>query len=336
MITIQNYPLAVAACVLAMICWGSWQNTTNLAARSLGRPWRFELYYWDFVTGILLAALAYALTLGSTGSQGRSFAADLAQASPASIGSALLGGAIWNLGTLLLVAAIAIAGMSVAFPIGGGIGWLLGILVNYLAAPVGNVVWLGAGMAAVAAAIFFCMRAYGMLASTQAQPPFKGILLSVAAGLLIAFFFRFTANSLDRLDAPQPGRLTPYTALVFFAAGAWVSTFLFNPVFMRRPVAGPPLTAADYFAAPPRVHLLGLVGGGIWVTGMMLALLASDTAGDAISYGLSNAAPVVAALWGVFVWREFAAAPPAAHRLLRGMFACYVAGLGLLVAARLL
>jgi glucose uptake protein len=336
MFTIQSYPWAVAACVVAMICWGSWQNTTNLAARSLGRPWRFELYYWDFVTGILLAALAYAFTLGSTGGPGRPFAADLAQASPASIGSALLGGAIWNLGTLLLVAAITIAGMSVAFPIGGGIGWLLGILVNYVAQPVGNVVWLGAGMAAVAVAILLCMRAYGMLASSQARPPLKGILLSVAAGLLIAFFFRFTAASLDRFDTPQPGRLTPYTALVFFAAGAWASTFVFNPFFMRRPVEGAPVGVADYLTAPASVHLFGLVGGGIWVTGMMLALLASDVAGDAISYGLSNAAPVVAALWGVFVWREFAAAPAAARPLLGGMFACYVAGLGLLVAARLL
>ena len=335
MVTIDEYPLAVAACFLAMICWGSWQNTTNLAGKLLGRPWRFELYYWDFVTGILLAALAYALTFGSTGGEGRSFAADLSQASPASIGSAMLGGGIWNLGTLLLVAAIAIAGMSVAFPIGGGIGWLLGILVNYLANPVGNAAWLFAGMAVVAVAILLCMKAYGLLAEGQSRPPLKGILLSVAAGLLIAFFFRFTAAALDRPDAPEAGRLTPYTALVFFALGAWVSTLLLNPLFMRRPVEGAAVTWSDYAAAPAGVHLLGLAGGGIWVTGMMLALLASHVAGDAISYGLSNAAPMVAAAWGVLVWGEFAEAPPTARRFLGGMFALYLVGLILLVTARL-
>ena len=152
---------------------------------------------------------------------------------------------------------------------------------------------------------------------------------------MIAFFFRFAAAALDRPDTPEPGRLTPYTALVFFSLGAWVSTLLLNPIFMRRPVEGAPVAWSDYTAAPAGVHLLGLIGGGIWVTGMLLALLASAVAGDAISYGLSNAAPMVAAAWGVFVWREFAGAPPAARRLLIGMFGLYFLGIILLVVASL-
>jgi glucose uptake protein len=335
MFTIENYAWAVVACVVAMVCWGSWQNTTNLASRALGRPWRFELYYWDFVSGILLVAILYALTFGSMGSVGRSFSTDLAQASTSSITSAMMGGVIWNLGTLLLVAAIAMTGMSVAFPIGGGIGWLLGILVNYIAAPVGNPAFLFLGMAVVAVAIYLSMRSYRLLAKQTARPPLKGIVLAFAAGILIAFFYRFAGASLAADFAqPETGKLTPYTALVFFALGAWLSTFLANPFFMRKPVEGTPVRFADYRGVPARIHLLGVVGGGIWISGMMASLLASGKAGFAISYGLSNAAPVVAALWGLLVWKEFAAAPQGTHRLLGGMFTCYLIGLVLIVAAR--
>lgn len=336
MFTIESYSLAVAACILAMVCWGSWQNTRNLAARALGRPWRFELYYWDFISGTVLFAVLYGLTLGSLGGVGRGFLDDLFQASATSIASAMIGGVIWNLGTLLLVAAIAIAGMSVAFPIGGGIGWLLGIVVNYVADPVGNPAYLFSGMGVVAVAVYLSMRAYRLLAQQTARPPLKGILLSFAAGILIAFFYRFAGASLvGDFAAPEAGKLTPYTALVFFALGAWLSTWAVNPFFMRRPVEGDPVRFADYRAVRARIHLLGVSGGGIWITGMMVSLLASGKAGFAISYGLSNAAPVVAALWGILVWKEFAAAPPVAHRLLGGMFACYLIGLVLIVVARL-
>ncbi|MGD1097114.1 MAG: multidrug DMT transporter permease [Bryobacteraceae bacterium] len=334
MFTIESYALAVVACVVAMVCWGSWQNTRNLAERVLGRPWRFELYYWDFISGLLLVALLCALTFGSMGSVGRSFPRDLCQASASSIALAMISGVIWNLGTLLLVAAIAIAGMSVAFPIGGGIGWLLGILVNYIAKPVGNSAYLFSGMAVVAVAIFLSMRSYRLLAKETAKPPLKGIVLSFAAGILIAFFYRFAGASMaGNFADPEPGKLTPYTALVFFALGAWLSTFFANPMFMRKPVQGAPVGFADYRSVPPVIHLIGLVGGGIWIGGMMVSLLASGKASFAISYGLSSASPVVAALWGVFVWKEFAAAPPVAHRLLGGMFACYLFGLVLIVVA---
>lgn len=324
------------ACIVAMVCWGSWQNTRNLAAQRLGRPWRFELYYWDFITGTLVAAVVYALTIGSMGGVGRGFLDDLSQASGSSIASAMIGGAIWNLGTLLLVAAIAIAGMSVAFPIGGGIGWLLGIGVNYIADPVGHPAYLFSGMAVVAVAVYLSMRSYRLLAQQTARPPLRGIVLSFAAGILIAFFYRFAGASLVAdFAAPEAGKLTPYTALVFFALGAWLTTFVFNPFFMRKPVEGKPVGLVDYRSVPSMIHLLGLAGGAVWITGMMMSLLASDKAGFAISYGLSNAAPVVAAIWGIFVWKEFAAAPPKTHRLLAGMFACYLVGLVLIVVARL-
>jgi glucose uptake protein len=334
MLTIESYALAVVACVVAMVCWGSWQNTTNLAGWVLGRPWRFELYYWDFSSGLLLIAIVCALTFGSMGNVGRGFPSDLAQASALSIAFAMISGVIWNLGTLLLVAGIAIAGMSVAFPIGGGIGWLVGIIVNYIAKPVGKSGYLFSGMAAVAVAIYLSMRSYRLLAKETARPPLKGIVLSFAAGTLIAFFFRFAgASMVGDFANPEPGKLTPYTAFVFFALGAWLSTFLANPIFMRKPVQGAPVSFANYRSVPAVIHLIGLLGGAIWGGGMMVSLLASGKASFAISYGLSSASPVAAALWGVFVWKEFAAAPPVAHRLLAGMFACYLIGLVLIVIA---
>jgi len=308
MVIIENYTLAIFLCVLAMICWGSWQNTQNL----IGKPWRFELYYWDFVSGILVASLIAALTIGSLGTQGRTFFQDIQQADLANLGSAMLGGAIWNLGTLLLIAAIAIAGMSVAFPIGGGIGWLLGILVNYDAAEVKNSPMLFVGMAIILVAILFSMISYKKLASETKKPTMKGILLSFAAGLLIAFFYKFVANSLagNTLEqggviALEVGKLSPYTAVFFFSIGAFLSTFIFNPVFMRKPVQGTPVTFSDYFKGTSRMHLFGLLGGAIWCAGNIASFMAVNTASPAISYALSNAAPMIAAIWGIFVWKEF-------------------------------
>jgi len=332
MILIENYTLAVMLCILAMICWGSWQNTQNLA----GKAWRFELFYWDFILGIFLFSLVMAFTFGSTGTSGRSFLQDLQQAAWPHIISAAVGGAVWNLGTLLLVAAISIAGMSVAFPIGGGIGWILGIIINYMGKPEGNPYLLFGGSAVIALAILFSMASYRKLASTQHQAPLKGILLSFAAGLLIAFFYRFVASSLDTTFVPEEaGKLTSYTAVVIFSIGAIISTIIFNPIFMRKPIQGSPVTLSDYYKGTGRIHLFGLLGGAIWCLGNSVSFMAVGSASPAISYGLSNSAPVVAALWGIFAWKEFREAPKGTNRLLFLMFLCYLIGLGLIVYARI-
>lgn len=331
MILVENYTLAVILCILAMICWGSWQNTQNLA----GKDWRFELFYWDFILGILLFALFMAFTFGSLGNAGRSFFADVKQATLPNLLNAAVGGAIWNLGTLLLVAAISIAGMSVAFPIGGGIGWILGIVINYLGSPEGNPYLLFGGSLVIVAAILFSMIAYRRLAKKQQKAPLKGILLSFAAGLLIAFFYRFVASSLDTSFLPETaGKITSYTAVVLFSVGALVSTLIFNPFFMRRPVQGSPVSMQAYFRGARPAHLFGLLGGAIWCLGNSVSFMSVGSASPAISYGLSNSAPVVAALWGIFVWKEFRDAPEGTNRLLFLMFLCYLVGLALIVYAR--
>jgi glucose uptake protein len=331
MVLIQNYALAVFLCAVAMICWGSWQNTQNL----IGKKWRFELYYWDFSIGILLFALLMAFTFGSIGNEGRSFLPDLKQATPENLISAAVGGVIWNVGTLLLVAAISVAGMSVAFPIGGGIGWTLGILINYIGKPEGNPLFLFTGTAFIILAILFSMQSYKKLASHQKKPTLKGILLSFFAGLCIAFFYRFVASSLATDFTPaEAGKISSYTAVVFFSIGALLCTILLNPIFMARPVQGEPVIISVWFKGGTRTHLLGMLGGVIWCLGNSVSFMSVAAASPAISYGLSNSAPVVAALWGIFVWKEFKDAPRGTNLLLSLMFACYLIGLGFIVYSR--
>lgn len=331
MVLVQNYTLAVFLCALAMICWGSWQNTQNL----IGKGWRFELYYWDFSIGIVLFSILMAFTFGSFGGQGRSFIPDVQQADTRYLLSSAVGGFIWNVGTLLLVASISIAGMSVAFPIGGGIGWTLGILINYLGKPEGNPYFLFGGTIVIIIAIFVSMQSYRKLAIHQKKPSFMGIFLALLAGICIAFFYRFVALSLATDFSPaDAGKISSYTAVVFFSFGALISTLLVNPLFMARPVQGEPVKISEWFRGTSKTHLLGMLGGAIWCLGNSVSFMAVGAASPAISYGLSNAAPVVAAIWGIFVWKEFRDSPKGINLLLTLMFAFYLIGLVLIVYSR--
>jgi glucose uptake protein len=331
MVLIQNYGLAVFLCVIAMICWGSWQNTRNL----IGTGWRFELFYWDYTLGIVIFALIMAFTFGSFGNQGRSFIPDLAQADPKYLLSSAIGGFIWNIGTLLLTASIAVAGMSVAFPIGGGIGWTLGILINYLGKPEGNAALLFGGTAVIVLAILVSMQSYRKLADQQKKTSLKGITLAFLAGICIAFFYRFVASSLATDFTPEEaGKISSYTAVVLFSLGALISTIIINPIFMANPVEGAPVKMSQWFRGKSKAHLLGALGGAIWCLGNSVSFMSVGGASPAISYGLSNAAPVVAALWGIFVWKEFNGAPKGTNLLLTLMFAFYIIGLVLIVYSK--
>ena len=117
----DNYTLAVIFCIVTMLCWGSWGNTQKLA----GKTWRYELFYWDYVIGVVLFALVSGLTAGSLGGGEWNFVTNLRQASVANLGSAFLGGIVFNAANILLAAAISIAGMSVAFPVGIGLALVL-------------------------------------------------------------------------------------------------------------------------------------------------------------------------------------------------------------------
>ncbi|HOS72549.1 MAG TPA: GRP family sugar transporter [Bacteroidales bacterium] len=326
----QTYSLAVILCIITMLCWGSWGNTQKLA----GKTWRFELFYWDFVTGILIFSLLFGFTLGSIGEHGRSFVPDIIQADAGNILNAFLGGVVFNASNILLVAAMAIAGMAVAFPVGVGIALALGVIINYIFTPKGDPVILFSGLALIVAAIVIDAIAYKKHSTTLQKVSGKGILLSVGAGVLMSLFYRFVASSMvTDFTNPEAGRLTPYSALFFFAAGVLVSNFLFNYILMKKPVEGSPLTFSDYRKGSAKVHLIGILGGLIWNLGMSMSILAADKAGFAISYGLGQGATLVAAFWGVFIWKEFKGAGKTVNTLLFLMFMAYLAGLALLVYA---
>lgn len=331
MYIVETYALAVFFCVITMFCWGSWANTTKLASSD----WRFELFYWDYALGILLFSVFSAFTLGSIGTEGRSFLADVAQADNAHIRSALLGGVLFNAANILLVAAIGIAGMSVAFPVGIGLALVIGVIVNYLDKPEGNVSLLFGGVALVAVAILLNATAYRRLMSKTSGVLSKGLLLAVVAGCLMGLFYKYVANSMfPDFRVPEAGKLSPYTAVFFFAVGIMLSSFVFNTALMYRPFAGEPVSFRQYLTGSPKNHLVGILGGLIWNIGMSLNILASGKAGPAISYGLGQGATVIAAVWGIFIWKEFKNAPAGTGKLLNLMLLLYVIGLGLIIAAR--
>ena len=156
------------------------------------------------------------------------------------------------------------------------------------------------------------------------------------AGLLMGYFYRFVAASMSAdFVNPEAGKLSPYTAIVVFSTGILASSFLWNTIVMIKPFVGQPVAIGDYFTkGTPRLHLIGILGGVIWNIGMSLSIMASGSAGFAISYGLGQGATLVAALWGVFIWKEFKSAPAGTNKLLAFMFGSFIVGLGLIVAAR--
>jgi glucose uptake protein len=308
-----------------MLCWGSWGNTQKLA----GKTWRYELFYWDYVIGVLLLSLISAFTIGSFGEGGRGFVEDLAQADMSNIGSAFLGGIIFNAANILLSTAIAIAGMAVAFPIGIGLALVLGVIINYMGSQKGDPVFLFLGVALIAVAIILNAIAYKKTSGGNQKVSSKGISVSILAGLLMSFFYRFVAASmdLDNFVTPAAGKMTPYTAVVIFALGIFISNFVFNTILMRKPISGEPTNYKAYFSGNFKIHMVGVIGGIIWGIGNSLNLIAAGKAGAAISYGLGQGATLVAALWGVFIWKEFKGSSKKTNTLLAIMFVLFMAGI---------
>lgn len=332
MFVVESYSLAIFFCIVTMLCWGSWANTQKLVRNN----WRFELFYWDYVVGIFLFSLLGALTLGSSGDAGRSFLVDLAQAAPSNIRSAFIGGVVFNLANILLTAAIASAGMAVAFPIGIGLALVIGVIINYILLNKGNPVLLFAGVGLVALAIVLNALAYSYLQrGGEKRSVGKWVGVSVLAGVLMSTFYPFVAAGMDleNFISPTAGKMTPYTAFVIFASGILVSNLLFNSYLMRKPLEGKAISYRQYFRGKPAIHLVGILGGCIWGLGNLFNLIAAGKAGPAISYGLGQGATLVAALWGVLIWKEFKGGGRRINSLILLMFLAFLAGLGLIILA---
>lgn len=335
MFIVGSYTLAVIFCFITMLCWGSWANTQKLAAKN----WRYELFYWDYVIGMVLFSLLLAFTAGSIGTEGRPFLQDLGQASWSSIGWVLLGALVFNVSNILLSASTSIAGLAVAFPLGVGIALVMGVLNNLLLHPVAgqNTTLLWIGVALVVLAVICNGIASGKVSNEQRDPKQnrKGIILAVLAGLIMSFFSALVYNGvdLDNFAAPAAGKLTPYTAMVIFALGVFLSNFIVNTIVMKKPFVGEPVTYKQYFSGNFKTHLVGILGGAIWALGTSLNYISAGKAGAAVSYALGQGAPMIAAIWGVFIWKEFKGAKKSVYGLLALMFALFIAGLACVVVA---
>ena len=333
MFIVNSYLLAVIFCFITMLCWGSWGNTQKLA----GKTWRYELFYWDYVIGMVLFTLLLGFTMGSIGDQGRPFVEDLMQASGANILSVIIGGVIFNASNILLSASVSLAGMAVAFPLGVGLALVLGVIINYMGQQQGNPTLLFAGVALIVIAIICNGIASGRISKSgdENNSNRKGIILSMVAGVLMSLFYRFVAKAMDlgNFEQPTPGMLTPYSAIFVFAIGVLLSNFVFNTLVMRRPFVGAPVSYKEYFKGSLSTHLVGVLGGCIWCLGTAFSYIAAGKAGAAISYALGQGAPMIAAIWGVFIWKEFKGSDKKTNILLGIMFLFFILGLALIVVA---
>jgi glucose uptake protein len=316
-----------------MLCWGSWANTLKLCPR-----FRFQLFYWDYVIGLAAGAILWGLTAGSMGHSGLPFLAAIANTPLNAMVWAACGGAVFNVANLLLVAAIDVAGLAVAFPVGIGLALIVGAVSSYLVAPAANPILLFGGVALVTVAIVLDAAAYRKREAQARATTTRGIVLSLVAGLLMGSFYPLVARAMagdPRQGVPGPG---PYAVALFFAVGVLISTIPANLLLMAKPLDGrPPVDGADYWKAPMGWHVAGIIGGAIWCTGAVANFVASGAhvVGPAVSYSIGQGATMISACWGVFVWHEFAGSPRAARMLLFFMFVFFLLGLGSVALAPL-
>jgi glucose uptake protein len=322
----EAYFAALFFMIVSMICWGSWANTMKLTP-----GFAFQLFYWDYVIGVVVATLLWGFTLGSAGTSGLSFVNDIRQADNLHILYALAGGAVFNIANLLLVAAIDMAGMAVAFPVGIGLALVVGVLLNYALAPKGNPLLLFSGVALVMLAIVLDAMAYRRREVERKAVSARGIQISIACGILMGTFYPLVTKAVTGSNS-----LGPYAVALCFALGTALCAIPVNYFFMRKPLSGtPPVSMSGYFQAKSSWHFWGIIGGMIWCTGAVFNFVASHAqiVGPAISYAIGQGATMVSAIWGVFIWREFATAPPSSRRLIPFMFLFFILGLGAIAIA---
>ncbi|MGC2164056.1 MAG: GRP family sugar transporter [Silvibacterium sp.] len=316
----ETYAIALLLMVVSMCCWGSWANTIKICP-----GYRFQLFYWDYVLGLIAGALLWGFTLGSLGGSGRPFVADLFHARLSNILFAIAGGVIFNAANLLLVAAIDIAGLAVAFPVGIGLALVVGAVSSYVLSPNGNPLMLFGGIALVVAAIVFDAIAYRLREKQRPALSRRGVLICLAAGLLMGSFYPFVSQAMTGIDAPGP-----YAVTFIFSLGVALCALPFNFILMRRPLDGStPVSMSGYWTARKSWHLWGIAGGAIWCAGAVLNFVASraHVVGPAVSYSIGQGATMISACWGVFVWREFANAPQRSKTFLAWMFVFFLCGL---------
>ncbi|MCU1259435.1 MAG: putative integral rane protein [Bryobacterales bacterium] len=339
MILPTSYLATLVVIILGMLCWGLWANTFKLAGN-----WRFELYYLDFAFGASLLAVVAALTAGTLGFDGFSFTDDLLHAGKTQDLEGFIAGMIFNFGNMLLVAAVGLAGLSIALPVAMGVALVLDVILAFIFRPQGNSAVLFAGAAIILVALVTAIYAFryyrlsqvdelvktGKVKSTRRRVSLKGVFVALVSGLFLGGFLPL----LEKSQATDAG-LGPYGETFVFAAGIMLSTILYNLFFMNLPVSGQPLEIIDYFKSPLRQHLMGLLGGVLWCSGMLLLLVGGRAEGTAALspaaiFGISQSSTVIAALCGLLLWKEFAAADLRVRAMTFVMIVLFTCGLAML------
>ena len=318
-----SFTIALVMTLMSAVFWGSWANTYKGA-----KNYRFELFYWDYMIGVLICSFGLALTMGSTGAAGEGFITNLHLADYSNWFYALVAGFIFNIANLLLVAGIDIAGLAVAFPISIGIAVVEGVVLSYIQQPKGNALYLAAGVALAIAAILCDALAYSNLTGSGRKVSRKGIVVNVVSGILMGAFAPLWAR------AQTTGHpLTPYSVAALFSVGAFICCFFVNVYFMRHPLVGEPVNFSGFWPAGARNHLFGIGGGIVWAFGTSFNLIAGGFVGVAISYAIGQSAPMIAALWGVLAWKEFSGAGRKSWTFLGLMFVFYLAAVTMIAFA---
>lgn len=343
MILPQTYLVALTVTILGMMCWGLWANTFKLA------QWRFELYYFDFAIGMMLASLLLAFTAGSMGFDGFTFMDDLLHAGKRQWFYGFMGGVIFNFANMLLMGAISISGMGLAFPITMGLALTVGVITSFFARPTGSPYLIFGGCAIVLASILVGViinkfmsdirheeeAKAGKAKSTRRPSGVKGAVVAIIAGVLMGFYYPL----LGKATEGDLG-LGPYSLCVLFATGVFLSTFIFNLFFMNLPLQGEPVEFSDYFGGRVAAHLMGLLGGALWLLGAAATFAAANSTsfqiGPPANVALIQGSAIVAAVCGIFVWHEYRQGDVRVQASLGLMLILYALGLGLISSAPLL
>lgn len=300
--------------VLSLLCLGSWASAFKFAGK-----WRFELFYLDYAVGLMLAAVILAFTLGNSGYDGFNLMDDLQHAGKHQWFWVFLSGLIFNMGNMVLMAAVSVSGLAVAFPMGMGVALLVGSVLGISSEPAVNSLLLGLGCLLMVTSIVLNAASYRMMAvaqheelartgrakSTRRPSAVKGIILAVLGGLLMGAFVPLT-------ESARQGEvgLGPYALGFIFAIAVLFSSFVYDIFFINLPIAGEPLEFDSYLKGNLRQHLLGVGSGFVFYLGMLAAWVCTSVPaaiqGDSTArFLLLHGWPVLTALWGIVVFKEY-------------------------------
>ena len=346
-----TYLAALILSIVTMLCWGSWANTTKMT----GSKWRFELFYYDYSLGVLLCAVVAAVTFGSYGGgDGITFLDNLTIVGRRQLFWVVVGGLVFNVANMLLVAAISVGGMAVAFPIGIGLAVVIGTAWSYTIHPTGNAGMLFGGVGILILAILIAAAAYrGLLMQREIeelqraaqqgvkgrkpvrQPKWKAIVLSLVSGVFMGSFYPLV--EWGRFGDIEMG---PYPIGFVFAIAVFLSTPVVNLFFLNLPVEGEPIAFSAYFRGTGRQHCYGVLGGFVWATGTICNFLSASSPpeihlGPAASYALGQGATLISTLWGLLIWKEFRGAPDRSRTLIYATIPIYAIALGLIAMSPL-